>query len=42
MNGRIGKRLLTPLTSVLALVAALCVGAVVIAINGDSPIQAYR
>lgn len=41
MNGRIGKRLLTPLTSVLALVAALCVGAVVIAINGDSPIQAY-
>ena len=41
MNGRFGKRLLTPLTSVLALVAALCVGAVVIALNGDSPIQAY-
>ena len=41
MNGRFGKRLLTPLTSVMALVAALCVGAVVIALNGDSPIQAY-
>ena len=41
MNGRIGKRLLTPLTSILALVAALCVGAVVIVLNGDNPAQAY-
>ena len=41
MNGQIGKRLLTPLTSLLALVAALCVGAVVILLNGDSPVRAY-
>lgn len=42
MNSRLGKKLLTPLTSLLALVAALCVGAVVIILNGDDPLLAYQ
>lgn len=41
MNSHLGKKILTPLTSVLALVAALCVGAIVILLNGDSPVLAY-
>ena len=42
MNSRWGKKMLTPLTSVLALIAALCVGAIVIVLNGDNPLLAYQ
>lgn len=41
MKRRLSKKALAPVTSVLALLAALCVGAVVIALNGDSPAAAY-
>ena len=41
MHDKLNKKTLAPITSVLALVAALIIGAVVIALNGDNPIQAY-
>lgn len=41
MRRCLSKKVLLPVTSVLALIAALCVGAVVIALNGDSPAAAY-
>ncbi len=41
MKRRLSKKALAPVTSVLALLAALCIGAAVIALNGDNPAEAY-
>ncbi len=41
MKRKLTKKTLGPVTSILALLAALCVGAIVIALNGDSPAAAY-
>ena len=35
------KRLISPITSLLALLAAFGIGALIILANGDSPVQAY-
>jgi general nucleoside transport system permease protein len=42
VNSRIGKQLLTLMTSVLAVLLAMCVGTIVILINGDNPLLAYK
>ncbi len=41
MRMKLSKKSLLPLTSILALVVALCIGAIAIVLNGDSPLVAY-